>query len=123
MKGHCHGAEMLLVSTGSCRATLTLQDGKSSGFQDNDSLAKELAKELNADLLVLLTDVDGLMDGPPKDRNSKSVTASSSPAADSCTLPQRVIVQSRDHTSTVRQRRAFRTVIFCYSLDYTLMSL
>jgi hypothetical protein len=47
-----------------------LQD-KSSGFQDNDSLAKELARELNADLLVLLTNVDGLMDGPPKDRNSK----------------------------------------------------
>ena len=47
-----------------------LQD-KASGFQDNDSLAKELAKELNADLLVLLTNVDGLMDGPPKDRNSK----------------------------------------------------
>ena len=49
---------------------LLLQD-KLSGFQDNDSLAKELAKELNADLLVLLTNVDGLMDGPPKDRNSK----------------------------------------------------
>ena len=49
---------------------LYLQD-KLSGFQDNDSLAKELAKELNADLLVLLTNVDGLMDGPPKDRNSK----------------------------------------------------
>ena len=47
-----------------------LQD-KSSGFQDNDSLARELARELNADLLVLLTNVDGLMDGPPKDRNSK----------------------------------------------------
>ncbi len=50
--------------------SVRLQD-KLSGFQDNDSLAKELAKELNADLLVLLTNVDGLMDGPPKDRNSK----------------------------------------------------
>ena len=47
-----------------------MQD-KSSGFQDNDSLAKELARELSADLLVLLTNVDGLMDGHPKDRNSK----------------------------------------------------
>ena len=52
------------------RQDCALQD-KLSGFQDNDSLAKELAKELNADLLVLLTNVDGLMDGPPKDRNSK----------------------------------------------------
>jgi len=86
MKGQCHGVETLLVSPGSCRAALTLQDGNSSGFQDNDSLARELAKELNADLLVLLTDVDGLMDGPPKDRNSKSVPASLSPAASSCTL-------------------------------------
>ena len=48
----------------------SVQD-KMSGFQDNDSLAKELARELSADLLVLLTNVDGLMDGPPKDRNSK----------------------------------------------------
>lgn len=48
-----------------------MQDHKASGFQDNDSLARELARELNADLLVLLTNVDGLMDGPPKDRNSK----------------------------------------------------
>ncbi|CAL8465060.1 g4595 [Coccomyxa elongata] len=43
------------------------------GFKDNDSLAKELAKELNADLLVLLTNVDGLLDGPPKDRTSKVI--------------------------------------------------
>ena len=54
----------------SSNRSVTLQD-KLSGFQDNDSLAKELARELNADLLVLLTNVDGLMDGPPKDRNSK----------------------------------------------------
>lgn len=50
-----------------------VQEGGASGFQDNDSLAKELAKELNADLLVLLTNVDGLLDGPPKDRTSKWV--------------------------------------------------
>lgn len=49
-----------------------MQD-KSSGFHDNDSLAKELAKELNAELLVLLTNVDGLMDGHPRDRTSKYV--------------------------------------------------
>ncbi len=52
------------------RNDVSAQDGN-TGFQDNDSLAKELAKELNADLLVLLTNVDGLLDGPPKDRSSK----------------------------------------------------
>ena len=46
------------------------QDAR-SGFQDNDSLARELARELNADLLVLLTNVDGLLDGDPRDRTSK----------------------------------------------------
>ena len=55
------------------------QDGGATGFQDNDSLAKELAKELNADLLVLLTNVDGLLDGPPKDRTSKWVNPSFRP--------------------------------------------
>lgn len=47
------------------------QEGKGSGFTDNDSLAKELAHELRADLLVLLTNVDGLLDGPPGARGSK----------------------------------------------------
>lgn len=35
-------------------------------FTDNDILASLVAKELNADLMVLLTDVDGLYDGNPK---------------------------------------------------------
>lgn len=46
----------------------------SSGiFWDNDSLAALLALDLKADLLVLLSDVDGLYDGPPSDRNSKLI--------------------------------------------------
>jgi len=49
--------------------------GKGSGFTDNDSLAKELAHELRADLLVLLTNVDGLLDGPPGARGSKRAPA------------------------------------------------
>ncbi|KAI7737596.1 hypothetical protein M8C21_024720 [Ambrosia artemisiifolia] len=46
----------------------------SSGiFWDNDSLAALLALELKADLLVLLSDVDGLYSGPPSDPQSKLI--------------------------------------------------
>jgi delta-1-pyrroline-5-carboxylate synthetase len=46
----------------------------SSGiFWDNDSLAGLLAQELNADLLVLLSDVEGLYNGPPNDPKSKLI--------------------------------------------------
>lgn len=52
--------------------THILQD--SSGiFWDNDSLAALLALELKADLLVLLSDVDGLYSGPPSDPKSKLI--------------------------------------------------
>lgn len=50
----------------------SLQD--SSGiFWDNDSLAALLALELKADLLLLLSDVDGLYSGPPSDPHSKLI--------------------------------------------------
>ncbi|XP_031488425.1 delta-1-pyrroline-5-carboxylate synthase-like isoform X2 [Nymphaea colorata] len=46
----------------------------SSGiFWDNDSLAALLALELKADLLILLSDVDGLYSGPPSDPKSKII--------------------------------------------------
>ncbi|GJU90416.1 delta-1-pyrroline-5-carboxylate synthase-like protein [Tanacetum coccineum] len=40
---------------------------------DNDSLAALLALELKADLLMLLSDVDGLYSGPPSDPQSKLI--------------------------------------------------
>ncbi|KAF5733147.1 pyrroline-5-carboxylate synthetase [Tripterygium wilfordii] len=46
----------------------------SSGiFWDNDSLAALLALELKADLLVLLSDVEGLYSGPPSEPQSKLI--------------------------------------------------
>ncbi|CAL5203128.1 unnamed protein product [Lathyrus oleraceus] len=46
----------------------------SSGiFWDNDSLSALLALELKADLLILLSDVDGLYNGPPSDPQSKLI--------------------------------------------------
>ncbi|KAL5807054.1 hypothetical protein ACOSQ4_029787 [Xanthoceras sorbifolium] len=46
----------------------------SSGiFWDNDSLSGLLALELKADLLILLSDVEGLYSGPPSDPQSKLI--------------------------------------------------
>uniref|UniRef100_A0A0C9S5L2 Delta-1-pyrroline-5-carboxylate synthase n=1 Tax=Wollemia nobilis TaxID=56998 RepID=A0A0C9S5L2_9CONI len=42
-------------------------------FWDNDSLAALLALELKADLLILLSDVEGLYSGPPIDPHSKLI--------------------------------------------------
>lgn len=42
-------------------------------FWDNDSLAALLALELKADLLILLSDVDGLYSGPPSDPQSELI--------------------------------------------------
>lgn len=42
-------------------------------FWDNDSLAALLAIELKADLLLLMTDVNGLYTGPPSEPSSQCV--------------------------------------------------
>lgn len=42
-------------------------------FWDNDSLAGLLAFDLKADLLILLSDVEGLYSGPPNEANSKLI--------------------------------------------------
>lgn len=53
---------------------VTLQvEGPRVAFRDNDGLAALLAIELKADLLILLTDVAGLYDGPPSDPNSNFI--------------------------------------------------
>ena len=44
---------------------------QSSPFWDNDGLAALLATELNADLLCLLTDVNGLYNGNPESTESR----------------------------------------------------
>ncbi|XP_061366065.1 delta-1-pyrroline-5-carboxylate synthase-like isoform X1 [Gastrolobium bilobum] len=60
------------VSTRKAPYEHCLQD--SSGiFWDNDSLAGLLALELKADLLVLLSDVEGLYSGPPSDPKSRLI--------------------------------------------------
>lgn len=43
------------------------ENGDKKRFRDNDGLAALLAVQLNADLLMLCTDVDGLYTGNPAD--------------------------------------------------------
>ena len=40
---------------------------------DNDQLAAQVSTAMNADLLVLLSDVDGLYTGPPTDPSSRLI--------------------------------------------------
>jgi delta-1-pyrroline-5-carboxylate synthetase len=42
-------------------------------FTDNDGLAARLAHELNVELVVLMTDVDGVFTGPPNNPESKLI--------------------------------------------------
>ncbi len=42
-------------------------------YGDNDTLSAVTAKLVNADLLIILSDVDGLYDGNPQDENSKLI--------------------------------------------------
>jgi glutamate 5-kinase len=44
-----------------------------SMFTDNDELASLVAELLHADMLILLTDTDGLYDGNPDDENSRLI--------------------------------------------------
>ena len=48
------------------------QHARNSPFSDNDGLAALLATELGADLLCLMTDVNGLYFGDPKTTESRS---------------------------------------------------
>ena len=43
-------------------------------FDENDTLAAVVAKLTGADLLILLTDVDGLYDAPPDDPDAQLIT-------------------------------------------------
>mmetsp|Transcript_32803 Transcript_32803/g.93087 ORF Transcript_32803/g.93087 Transcript_32803/m.93087 type:complete len:399 (-) Transcript_32803:304-1500(-) len=53
----------------------SMEDLKATGrFWDNDSLAMRLATQLNADVLVLMSDVDGLFTGAPDLPTSELIT-------------------------------------------------
>eukprot|EP00958_Prasinococcus_capsulatus_P016895 scaffold1894_cov368-Prasinococcus_capsulatus_cf.AAC.2 len=64
--------------------TTPLEDNENRIFWDNDSLAGLLALQLEADVTVLLSDVDGLYTGPPDAPDSKLVHTFSA-VRDACT--------------------------------------
>ncbi len=67
---HCAQMDKLSRLRKHSQAVLAVLQGAASPFRDNDGLAALLAVELQADLLVLLTDVDGLYTGPPTAESS-----------------------------------------------------
>ncbi len=53
--------------------TVTVLDIKKSAFGDNDALAAHVAVAIDADLLLIFTDVDGLFDRNPKEDGAKLI--------------------------------------------------
>lgn len=51
-------------------------------IKDNDSLAAMLAAEVKADLLILMSDVNGIYTLPPKDEGAKMIWTYNSDMAD-----------------------------------------
>lgn len=45
-----------------------------SMFSDNDELASLVARLINADMLIILTDIDGVYDGDPKDPDTEVIS-------------------------------------------------
>ena len=53
--------------------TMVCLHTKVLSIPDNDQLAAQVSTAMNADLLVLLSDVDGLYTGPPSDPSSRLI--------------------------------------------------
>ena len=53
--------------------TVTVMDIKKAAFGDNDSLSAHISAAIDADLLIILTNVDGLYDRNPKEKGAKLI--------------------------------------------------
>ena len=59
-------------------------------FGDNDRLAAQVAGLLNDSLLIILSDIDGLYDGPPTDPNSKLIEIVN-------VIDEKILAMAQDH--------------------------
>lgn len=62
-----------IINENDAVSTAGLVEERAGVFGDNDRLAALVAAGLDADLLVLLTNVDGLMTGPPDEPSSERI--------------------------------------------------
>ncbi len=53
--------------------TVTVMDIKKTAFGDNDALAAHVATAIDADLLIILTNVDGLFNKAPSEKGAKII--------------------------------------------------
>ena len=56
-----------------CSHVYYFQESQVLSIPDNDQLGSQIAVSLKADLLVLMSDVDGLYTGPPSDPDSRLI--------------------------------------------------
>mmetsp|Transcript_4554 Transcript_4554/g.16322 ORF Transcript_4554/g.16322 Transcript_4554/m.16322 type:complete len:781 (-) Transcript_4554:159-2501(-) len=82
--------------------TTPLEDNENRIFWDNDSLAGLLALQLEADVTVLLSDVDGLYTGPPDAPDSKLVHTFSAGMTDNITFGSKSRVGRGGMTAKVK---------------------
>ena len=67
-------------------------------LNDNDSFAAALSVELDVELLILLSNVDGIFTGPPEDASSR-------------------LIQTFNPQSMMEVRRIFLTLLFEFTVD------
>ncbi|MBI5223521.1 glutamate 5-kinase [Candidatus Micrarchaeota archaeon] len=53
--------------------TVTVMDIKKAAFGDNDTLSAHVAAAIEADVLIILTNTDGLYDKPPSEKGAKLI--------------------------------------------------
>lgn len=62
-----------IVNENDSVSTEEIKAGKDSVFNENDMLAAVVAKLINADLLIILSDIDGFYDGDPKENKDSKI--------------------------------------------------
>jgi glutamate 5-kinase len=97
--------------------TVTVMDIKKSAFGDNDALAAHVAVAIDADMLIILTNVDGLFDRNPLDpaamliRRLDSVTDSEMALCDGVSIAGRGGMASKLRSAKIATEASVKVVI------------